>query len=102
MTIHHSTKYSVLIPILGSFLSSCASSDIDAPAQAIPSLPTPFIGEKKVVETPKEQAVAIVANSQFYAQNQIYKEIADGVASRGALSSEYFLQSTRFSHEAFR
>lgn len=91
-----------VVSLLGTVLCSCASGDVDAPAQSIPSIPTPFFPEKKVVETPKEQATTITTNKKFYTDNEVYREIAEGVARRGRLSSEYQVIGARYNHEAFR
>lgn len=100
---HHNLRtHTVFSLIFAALVCSCASDNVDAPAQIIPSLPTPFFNEKKVVEAPKDQTVAVTANSTFYEENEIYREIADGVASHGALSSQYQVLGARYSHEAFR
>lgn len=93
-------KFLAMVPAIA--LCSCASSNVDAPAQIVPSLPIPFLKEAKVVETPEEQAATISANKLFYGENKIYQRIADGVASRGALSTQYQLLGARYTHEAFR
>jgi len=83
-------------------MCSCASNNNDGSRQAVPSIPAPFLSPKKVTEVPEEQSIAIAANDSFYTQNEIYRQIAEGVARHGILSSEYNLLGARYNHELFR
>ena len=83
-------------------MCSCASNTSDGARQPVPSLPIPFYGAKRVTDVPQEQSIAVAANDSFYTQNEIYRQIAEGVARHGALASEYGLLATRYNHELFR
>jgi len=82
--------------------TGCATQDPESTLQIIPSLPAPFLSDKKAEELPEAQAEVIQQNEIFYVDNTVYREIAEGVASRGVLSGEFLVNSARFSSQQFR
>lgn len=90
--------------ILSALGSGCASNSEYGYAPVIPLPPIKALGggEETVSIVSEPQQETIEESKSFYLDNALYLDIARGVASKGALSTEYALSSNAFELKALQ
>lgn len=91
---------------IGLFLFACVSGLSshagERTAQAVPSLPMPFLSEKPSAQAVARDLAVRERNKTFYDTNHQYFRIAEAVMALGKLSTEFSLERNHFELQAFR